>query len=116
MPNLTAPTTVNLPKVNLPLSGDVTQAINPWKWVFDWAGSTFSLINVNLGRSANPELEQEILEEVGSYGRQLGRIGEAMQVLVDRLDRSTLTTEERHAIEAFEVQLREINELKGRQR
>ena len=111
MPNLHAPT-----NVNLPLSGDVSQAINPWKWVFDWAGSSFSLINVNLGRSADPDLEQEILAEVGSYGRQLGRMGEAMQVLVDRLDRSTLDEAERHAIEAFEVQLREIEQLKQRRR
>lgn len=112
MPNLTAPATVDLPNVNLPLSGDVSQAINPWKWIFDWAGSSFSLINVNLGRSSDPKLEQEILQEVGSYGRQLGRMGEAMQVLVDRLDRKTLTKEERHAIEAFEVQLREIEDIK----
>lgn len=111
MPNLHAPTTVNLP-----LSGDVTQAINPWKWVFDWAGSNFSLINVNLGRSSDPELEQEILSEVGSYGRQLGRMGEAMQVLIDKLDRSTLDEAERHAIEAFEVQQREIDQLKQRRR
>lgn len=109
MPNLTAPT-----NVNLPLSGDVTQAINPWKWVFDWAGSNFSLLNINLGRSADPDLEQEILSEVGSYGRQLGRMSEAVQVLVDKLDRSSLSTEERHTIEAFEVQLREISELKQR--
>ena len=98
--------------VNLPLSGNVTQAINPWKWVFDWAGSTFSLNNVNLGRSSDPEMEQRILQEVGSYGRQIGRIGEAVQVLVDKLDRTALTTEERHAIEEFEVQLREIERLK----
>jgi len=98
--------------VNLPLSGDVTQAINPWKWVFDWAGSQFSLISVDLGRSANPALERRVLSEVGSYGRQLGRMGEAMQVLIDRLDRATLTEAERHAIEDFEVQMREIKRLK----
>ncbi|WP_193184385.1 hypothetical protein [Nisaea sediminum] len=111
MPGTNEPRTVNLP-----LSGGVTQTINPWKWIFDWAGSSFSLVNVNLGRSADPEMEQEILTEVGSYGRQLGRMGGAMQVLVDRLDRSTLTKEERHAIEAFEVQLREIEDLKRKRR
>lgn len=39
-----------------------------------------------------------------------------MQVLIDKLDRSTLDTAERHAIEAFEVQLREIDLLKQRKR
>ncbi|MEO9902206.1 MULTISPECIES: hypothetical protein [Pseudomonadota] len=36
-----------------------------------------------------------------------------MQVLINKLDRSTLDEQERHAIEAFEVQLREINQLKN---
>jgi hypothetical protein len=36
------------------------------------------LININLGQSSAPEVEQEILEDVGSYGRQLGRIGDAL--------------------------------------
>jgi len=99
-----------------PLSGDVTQAINPWKWVFDWAGSNFSLINVNLGRSSDPDLEQEILEEVGSYGRQLGRIGETVAVLVDQLDLDKLTPEQKKTIKAFEAQMTEIQAIKERRR
>ncbi|MBL8432583.1 MAG: hypothetical protein JNK80_09330 [Dechloromonas sp.] len=66
----------------MPLSGDVTQAINPWSWTFGAASSQAGLVNSNLGRSSDPELEQELLDEVGSYGMQLGRIGDALAVLI----------------------------------
>ena len=46
-------------------------------------------------------METEILDNVGSYGRQLGRLGEALEVLVRRLPRSELTESELAAIEAF---------------
>ena len=39
----------------LPLSGDVTQAINPWSWTFGSASSQVGLVNINLGRSSDPE-------------------------------------------------------------
>ena len=66
----------------MPLSGDVTQAINPWSWTFGAASSQAGLVNSNLGRSSDPELEKELLDEVGSYGMQLGRIGDALAVLI----------------------------------
>ncbi|MEP3116461.1 MULTISPECIES: hypothetical protein [Pseudomonadota] len=49
-----------------------------------------------------------------SRSQQLKCTGKAMQVLINKLDRSTLDEQERHAIEAFKVQLREINQLKKR--
>jgi hypothetical protein len=57
-------------------------------------------------------VETEILDNVGSYGRQLGRLGEALEVLVRRLPRSELTESELAAIEAFSVQIREIAKIK----
>jgi len=38
----------------MPLSGAVTQAINLWSWTTGQIG----LVNVNHGRSCNPEVEQ----------------------------------------------------------
>ena len=61
-----------MPTFKLPLSGDVTQSINPWNWFWRSVGGQFGLININLGKSADPDLESQILEDVGSYGRQLG--------------------------------------------
>ena len=94
----------------LPLSGDVTQSINPWTWV--WDGNQFGNVTVNLGLSRDPDMERSILQQVGSYGRQIGQITDAVKVLVARLDRSTLTPEERRCIELFEVQAEMVELVK----
>ena len=102
-----------MPYFKLPLSGDVTQTINPWNWVFQSEGGQFSLISVNLGMSANPQLEQRILDDVGSYGRQLGRIGEALEVLLDHVKLDRLDAKERTAIEDFRLQLAQVKRVKA---
>ena len=102
--------------VQLPLSGDVNQAINPWTWTFGSASSQVGLVNINLGRSSNPELEQEVLDEVGSYGKQLGRIGDALAVLLKHIQLAQLDDAERDAITALRFQLDEIARVKARHR
>ena len=55
------------------------QAINPW-----FAGSSgdqFGLINIDLG-NGDGTVERNILADVGSYGRQIGHLGEALEVLI----------------------------------
>lgn len=94
----------------MPLSGDVMQSINPWKWV--WDGNQIGNVTVNLGLSRDPKMEQDILQQVGSYGRQIGQITDAMKVLVKRLDHSALTPEEKRAIELFEVQAEMVDLIK----
>ena len=102
-----------MPSLKLPLSGDVLQSINPWSDMFKAFGSQFGLININLGRSSAPEIEQDILTEVGSYGRQIGRIGEALEVLIDHLDLKSLTPKEEAALAAFKAMQGEIAEIKA---
>jgi hypothetical protein len=102
-----------MPKVLLPLSGDVTQTINPWNWFIKSVGGQFGLVNINLGQSTDPALEEQILDEVGSYGRQLGRMGDALAVLLKHLDRSALNDDEKKALWAFESQMAEIQNLKA---
>jgi hypothetical protein len=90
----------------LPLSGDVNQWINPiTSW---WSGNQ---ISVNLGESGSPEAEAEILRRVGSYGRQLGRINDAVVVLLKHLP-ANLTAEEKNAIKAFQKMADEIVDIK----
>jgi hypothetical protein len=103
-----------MPTFRLPLSGDVTQAINPWNWSLKSWGSQFGLVNINLGKSADPELEQQILDEVGTYGRQLGRMGDVLAVLLKHLDPKKLSEGEKKSIMAFELQLEEVARLKSR--
>ena len=71
-----------MPDVNLPLSGAVTQTIEPWTSWFSAFGSQVGLINVNLGSSADPDVEKAVIAKVASYGRQLGRIEDALVVLL----------------------------------
>ena len=53
------------PTVKWPFSGDVSQLIAPWTSWFSAFGSQVGLININLGRSSAPEVERDILDEVG---------------------------------------------------
>ena len=97
-----------------PFSGDVAQTINPWTWMAKVMGNQFSLFTVNLGRSSAPEVEADILENVGSYGRQLGRISDVVEVLARRLPRDELSDDERVALDDFAAQMREIKRIKAR--
>lgn len=103
-----------MPTFKMPLSGDVIQAINPWNWMTQFTGNQFGLFNISMGKSAEPALEQIILEDVGTYGRQLGRIGDALRVLVDRADMSKFSKAEKGAIEALIDQLDEIDAIKNK--
>jgi hypothetical protein len=90
------------------------QAINPWS--FYNQGAQFGLVNVNLGQTPRPDIEQKLLDEVGSYGRQLGRIGDALEVLIDRLKLDGLGREERDALAILKGQLAEVRKVKQRER
>ncbi|MDR3428374.1 hypothetical protein [Silvimonas sp.] len=105
-----------MPAVNLPLSGAVTQTINPWTAYFSLMGSQFGLINVNLGTSSNPAIEQEVLQDVASYGKQLGRMGDVLAVLVRHLDLTSLTEDEHKAVAAFKRMQEDIADIKERHR
>jgi len=101
-----------MPTFRLPLSGDVTQTINPWNWFVNMLGNQFGLININLGKSSDPQLEEQILNDVGSYGRQIGQIGDALQVLIRHANLSSLSTDEQRALNALQFQLDEVNRIK----
>jgi hypothetical protein len=102
-----------MPTFKLPLSGDVTQNILPWTAIFNATGAQYGLVNINLGRSSDPKIEEEILSDVGTYGRQIGRIGEALAVLLDHFHpRRPLEFHEQKAIDALREMLDEIAAVK----
>lgn len=96
-----------------PFSGDVMQSINPWTFFVRQMGQ-IGFININLARTPAPETEQAILEGVGSYGRQIGRIADALDVLVGTLDRTKLDEPQLSAILAFREQLAEVRAIKAK--
>jgi hypothetical protein len=69
-----------MPVFKLPLSGDVVQSINPFTTFM--TGGQFGLVNINMGQSSEPAVEADVLSDVASYGKQLGRIGDALIVLL----------------------------------
>ena len=75
-----------MPNFRLPLSGDVLQNINPWNWFFKLNGSQVGLFNINLGRSADPELEQEILDEVAEIDEKWAAKADAVDTVPIRLE------------------------------
>ena len=46
---------------------------------------SFNLFNVNMGASTNAAIEQEALQTVGSYGKQIGHLAEALEVIIGKL-------------------------------
>lgn len=89
------------------------QAINPWNWNLE--GSQFGFINVTLGETKHPEVERAVLEELGSYGRQLGHIGEALEVLIDHFHDKDLTQQEKDALSILKGDLAKVREIKVRE-
>ncbi len=96
----------------MPLSGNVQQDINPWSWATRIANGQIGLININLGKSSNPELERRILDDVGSYGRQIGQLGDALEAVLDHLPTESWDLKAKDAVQAFRFQLAEVRRLK----
>ena len=100
-----------MPTFKLPLSGDVVQSINPFTAFM--TGGQFGLININLGQSSEPKVEEEVLSDVATYGKQLGRIGDALIVLLEHFHpRQPLTAAETDAIDALKAMLDKIADIK----
>ena len=90
------------------------QAINPW--TFYQQGAQFGFINIDLGQTSHPEVERAILDDVGSYGRQLGRIGDALEVLLNHVKLDRLSQAEKDALSVLRGQLAAVRQVKERTR
>jgi len=100
--------TVTMPLQLAPTS--LTQPILP-----NWS---FHLFNVNLGSSSNPAVEQAALEKVGSYGRQIGHIAEALELIVKKtklLESQGLSQEEKDVLQVFLGDVSAIRQIKSSQ-
>ena len=99
-----------MPTFKLPLSGDVVQSINPFTAFM--TGGQFGLVNINLGQSSEPKVEEEVLSDIATYGKQLGRIGAAIVLIEHFHPRKPLTTDETKAIDALKAMLDKIADVK----
>jgi hypothetical protein len=104
-----------MPMFKLPLSGDVTQQISPFSNWFSGAGNQYGLINITIGQSSEPQVEADTLTDVASYGKQLGRIGDALIVLLKHFrPQDGLSAHEHEAIEDLYKMLDAIAGVKDR--
>jgi hypothetical protein len=103
-----------MPTFQLPLSS-VNQTINPWTWMTQLVGNQFG-VNINLGKSTEPAVERLILDEVGSYGRQLGRIGDALLVLMKKVRDPSheFSDENKKVLDRLVFQIEEIDAIKAK--
>jgi hypothetical protein len=102
-----------MPIFRLPLSGNVTQSILPWTWLFNPVGSQVGLVNISLGQSSNPAIEEEVLTDVASYGKQLGRIEDVLEILVEHFrPERKLTAAEDKAIRDLKSMLKDVAAVK----
>ncbi|MCO6180035.1 hypothetical protein [Ciceribacter sp. RN22] len=104
-------------RLQLPLSGNVSQTINPWTWVFSpGEGGQVGLFNfsIDLGPSTNPEVEKDILSDVASYGKQLGRIEDALRLVIETLEPLVADRKlgDQEAIIAFKALMYEVDNVK----
>jgi len=102
-----------MPIFKLPLSGDVVQNISPFTAFMSPIGSQFGLINITLGQSSDPDVEKDVLSDVGTYGKQLGQIGDALLVLIERMPKN-MKLDQDEAIIAFKAMLHQVADIKAR--
>jgi len=58
-------------------------------------------VHVNWNNAEDVEVEEHVISEVGSYGKQLSIIIDVIDVLMARLDKTDLTTRERRCLDRF---------------
>jgi hypothetical protein len=87
------------------------QAINPM--TFSQQGGQFGLINIDLGNAGESDLERKLLDRVGSYGRQLGRIGDALEVILKHVKLADLKPDEQDALDILKGQLASVRQVKA---
>lgn len=76
---------------------------------------SFNLFNVNLGASSNAAIEQDALQKVGSYGKQIGHMAEALELLVGRLkllDSPGISQADKDTLTVFLADVAAIRKLK----
>ena len=97
-----------------PLSGDVWQAINPRSWWLESTGQQVGFINIYQTEAGDPDKELEIVENVASYGKQLGRILEALSLVLRHGSFSDLEPDEELAKRRFLKMADDIAAAKGK--
>jgi hypothetical protein len=98
-------------EVHAPLSGPVNQAIQAA--LLHNLGQ-LGLINITTTAAGDAGLERRIVEQVASYGRQLGWLTDAVDALVRRQEGDTPDADDQEAFAHVHRLRRDVEELKER--
>ncbi len=77
---------------------------------------SFNLFSVNLGATSNAKVEQQVIEQIGSYGKQIGHLTEALEVVIKQLqllDSKALSQDERDALLVFLGDVAAVRKIKA---
>jgi hypothetical protein len=77
---------------------------------------SFNLFNVNLGASTNAAIERDALQTVGSYGKQIGHLAEALEIVIGKLnllDSSDLSQSEKDTLQVFLGDISAVRKIKA---
>jgi len=80
---------------------------------------SFNLFSVSLGATSNAGIEHEALQNVGSYGKQIGHLAEALEVVIKRLkllETVDLPQTDRDAIQVFLGDVSAVRNIKASHR
>jgi hypothetical protein len=75
-------------------------------------GGMFNTVNINSRSSADPDAEADVTTNVASYGRQLGRISEALSVVLAQSNLPQLSESQSNAVYDFQKLVRDIEDVK----
>jgi hypothetical protein len=87
--------------------GNMTSTFQPQTmWNFPLSGAvsvpiTMPGITINLGSAGDPAKEQDLIDHVGSYGRQIGWLCDALEAALKKIDGATLTHADEKALKTF---------------
>jgi hypothetical protein len=70
----------------------------------------------DLGKSADPLLEQQILDDVGTYGRQIGQLSDGLEQVLVHLQADKWRGKSKEAVDAFRIQLAQVNRPKAKRK
>jgi DNA anti-recombination protein RmuC len=90
----------------------LAQVINPLYWLTSGTGQ-IGFVNISGTASAKPEVEAEIIENVATYGRQLGRISDVLEIMLRELRANEWRGADKQALEQFEEMNAQIAAVKA---
>ena len=80
-------------------------------------GWQLSLFSVNLGASSDAEIEKSAIQQVGSYGKQIGHLAEALEVVIKQLkllDSKGLSQDDMDALQVFLGDVAAVRSVKAK--